>query len=297
MTAPAADAIQARHRPGAIALFWACRLFVSLLVAWPLADVFRGLGVGRGPEQDAPLFEPGALLLLEAVRLGEATFTSALQTAGFQALVFALLLLAPLAALMVALSQRGRLEPALWFGRALRHLPRFVLLGGITLLCQALTLLAFVLVYGLLQRLWEGRVNEKWADLLSVAWFAIGAASVVVWGLLNDLGRAASVLHEERAADSIARAIGALRARPGRIAGTWTLVGLACVAVVALAAYATDAAHVEHPDSWRVVLVAFVHQLGALALAALRAVWLAFAIRVVAVGLGAGAPSRGVEPR
>ncbi|HEY6558955.1 MAG TPA: hypothetical protein VI072_16845, partial [Polyangiaceae bacterium] len=172
--------ILARRRLGAIALLWASRLCASVLIAWPIADVFRGLGAGRGAERDAALFEPGALFLLEALRLGDTALLSALQTAAFSWCIFSLLLLVPVSALLVAMAHEGRLELGAWLGRALHHVPRFLLLAGLTVLAQALILLAFVLLYVPLHRLWLGRVSERASDLLSVAWFGLAGAGVLL---------------------------------------------------------------------------------------------------------------------
>lgn len=282
MTPCSAEAIRARRRPGAIALLWACRLLSSVLVAWPVASAFRAVGAGNGAEHDAPLFEPGALFLLEALRLGDKALLAALESAGFAWLVFALLLLVPVSALLVALAHEGRLELGAWFGRALHHVPRLLLLRGITLLAQALLLVAFALVHGGVQRLWIGRVSERSADVLSVAWFVLAAASVLLFSVLHDLATAASVTHHERASDNLVRAIAALRGRLGHVAASRLMIGAASVLIVALGAYAAGAAHIERPDTWRLVVVACVHQIAALGLAALRAAWLAFSLRCVA---------------
>ncbi len=281
MTPCPPERIRARRRPGAVALLWAARLLASLLVAWPIAGVFGALGAGRGAERDAVLFEPGALFLLEALRLGDRALLAALQSAAFSWAVFALLLLVPMAALLVALAHEGRLELGAWLGTALHHVPRFLLLAGITLLGQALLVVVFALAYGGIQRLWIGRASERSADLLSVAWFGLAAAGVLLFSVLQDLARAASVTRQERASDNLVHAVGVLRARPGRVLGTWLVVSFVGIAVVALAAWAVDATHVERPETWRVVTVALTHQLAALALAALRAAWLAFSLRAV----------------
>jgi hypothetical protein len=275
------DRIRARRRPGAIALLWAARLLASLLVAWPIAGAFRALGAGRGAERDAVLFEPGALFLLEALRLGDRALLAALQSAAFSWAVFALLLLVPIAALLVALAHEGRLELGAWLGRALHHVPRFLLLAGVTLLGQALVIAGFALAHGGVQRLWLGRVSERSADLFSIAWFGVAAAAVLLLSLLQDLARAASVTREERASDSLVHAIATFRERPGRVTGSWLAVALASSVVVALAAWSVDAAHIERAETWRIVTVTAIHQFAALALAALRGAWLAFSLRVV----------------
>jgi hypothetical protein len=275
------ERILARRRLGAIALLWASRLCAAVLVAWPIAGVFRALGAGRGPERDAALFEPGALFLLEALRLGDKALLSAAQTAAFSWFIFSLLLLVPVAALLVALAHEGRLELAAWLGRALHHVPRFLLLAGVTVLGQALILLAFVLLYVPLHRLWLGRVSERASDLLSVAWFGLAAAAVLLVSVLHDLARAANVRYGARASDNLVHAIAVLRHWPGKLAASSAAVGIASLLLVAGAAYAADAAHLERPDTWRIVVVAFVHQGAALGLAALRAAWLALTLRLV----------------
>lgn len=281
MTPRPPASILARRRIGAIVLLWASRLCASLLVAWPVADVFRALGAGRGVERDASLFEPGALFLLEALRLGNKALLAALQTAAFSWCLFSLLLLVPVSALLVALAHEGRLELGAWLGRALQHVPRFLLLAGVTMLAQALILLAFVLLYIPLHRLWLGRVSEKASDLFSVAWFGLAAAGVVLFSVVHDLARAANVRYGARASDNLVHAIAVLRQWPGKLSASWAGVGIASLLLIAGAAYAVDAAHIERPDTWRIVVVAFVHQGAALGLAALRAAWLALLLRRV----------------
>src|SRR5687767_1527641 len=102
--------IFARRRPGAIALFWAARLGLALLIALPIGTAFQALGVGRTPEAgDAGLFAPGALLLAEALRLGTAGWGSLAATSAVLLCLFAFLLLLPLASLYVALAHAGKL--------------------------------------------------------------------------------------------------------------------------------------------------------------------------------------------
>jgi hypothetical protein len=284
MTRLAASEIRARRRPFAIALVWAFRLVAAYLIASPLADLFQALGAGRAPLGDAALFEPGALLLIEALRLQMPALAPALRT-GFAVFLFASLVsLLPLSALYVALASGGRLRAGEWCAGAVECLPRFVLLGGLSLLCQAGIILAFTMVHGLLRPMLAATLTERGTDVGSILLFSIAGAAVLTIGVVHDLARAASVHGAATAGRAVREALSTFRrARAAVIAG-WLVPALTSGAIVGLAAFVVASLQLERGGAARFALATSVHQAAAFALVALRANWIARSLRLVGSG-------------
>lgn len=280
MTPLFASRIHARH-PLPLACVWGFRLLGSFFVAQPICDVFRGLGVGSSPLEDAGLFEPGGILLVEALRLARTALGSSLLTAFIMLSVLGLLSLLPLSGLMVALSLPERLPRAAWFAEALRRLPRFVLLSGLTLLGQAAVLIGFILVHTPLRRLLGNYLNDRQADLGSFAWFTLTALALSALSIWQDLARAASVQSEANALTAIRHGFDTLRAHLLRALGAWLLATSAAAAIVAVAAFAVERLHLERPDGVRLFLVFVIHQIAAFTVVVCRAGWLAQSLHLV----------------
>jgi hypothetical protein len=281
---PADDSeIGLRRRPSAALLLWGWRLLAAWLVAAPLARAVAAAGAGHLADGDAALFEPGGQLLVETLRVGGATLGAALQSAVGLLLVVGALGLLPLAAVLVSLAHRGRLRFGDWAGRAAAHLPAFVLLSLLTLLSQALALVAWGLVAGGASAALESVVDERSRDVALVAALLPGLALVLGLGLAEDLGRARVVRHGASGWSSWLAALGLLLRRPGPALLGWLTPAAWAVAAVVAAEIAVRAIDVSRAGAARPWAAFAVHQAAALALAAARVAWLGRALQLVGV--------------
>ena len=264
------------HVVRAILLVWLCQLTGAVLVAAPLASALVGTGV-----DDRHLFEPGGLLLVEAIRVGAGSLVAALRASSVSLAIVTTFGLVPLAALLVALAAGEALPAREWLGRALSHFPAFVLLGGATLLGRVLVLVVALLLWGSLTDPLHGVLSERNADLVLLGGALLAAAALAMLGLLHDLSRAAVVLRARGALAALRAGAGALSRRPLAAFVGWLIPASWSVAVVAGAAIVVGLVRVEAPGSWRVLVALVVHQAAAVALVFLRALWLGRALSLV----------------
>lgn len=269
------------RRPAAVVLYFACHAVAAALLALPAAAVVAGTGVGRFKDGDRMLFEPGGVIAAEVARAVTPALPAHVGSSLAVATLLGVLLLVPHAALLVALSRPERETPAATFGRAVGLFPPIAALSGFALLAQVILGIAtFTLANAARDALAGG--TTRTADLAYVAAVAFGSLVVLAVGLVRDLGRAAVI---RGAPDAKAAAFTGLRAfaqAPLRAASRWLAPALAGVALVALAAAVTSVIDVSRPGSWRVGLVAFLHQAVALALCFCRAFWLGASLGLVA---------------
>lgn len=278
------------QRWGAIALSWSFQLLLALLLAAPLVAALSGTGIANHPRGDAVLFEPGGLYLIEALRLGAGAALSALQVSFVSFVVLGMLGLFPLAALLSALRSDGKLRVASWLGEAIAHVPSFVLIGGVTWLGRAALALFFVLVYSLLEGPVGAAFNERNADLVLISGALVCAIAFAALGIAADLARAARVRFGLRALGAFRTGLGTFGQRPFAAVVGWLIPASWSVALIALAAILVGLLAVDQPESWRVLGAFVVHQLTAIGLIALRALWLHRSLELVGSRAQAVAP-------
>jgi hypothetical protein len=270
-----------RDRPGALLFVWAFQLAGAMLAAGPIVGALSRTGIADHPAGDAILFEPGGLLLVEALRLGGPALLGALGASGFSLLLLHAAALVPLAALLVALATPGKLNTPLWLGRAAAHFPAFLLLAGVTWLARALLLVASLFLLAPIGGWLDSAVNERNADLALLAGVLVVFILLILLGIAQDLGRAAVVRHGSRALGSLVTGLAALRRRPLAALAGWLTPASWSVALIAGAAIVTGWLAVDQPGSWRVLAVLVVHQAALLGLLLLRALWLRTALGLV----------------
>jgi hypothetical protein len=278
------------QRWGAIALAWSFQLLVALVLAAPVVAALSGTGIADHPRSDAVLFEAGGLYLMEALRLGAGALLSTLQVSLLSFAVLGMLGLFPLAALLSALLYDGKLRVASWLGAAIAHVPSFVLIGGLTWLGRAALALFFVLVYSLLEGPVSSAFNERNADLVLISGALVCTIAFAALGVAADLARAARVRFGLRALGAFRAGLGAFGQRPLAAAVGWLIPASWSVALVALAAILVGLLAVDQPGSWRVLGAFVVHQLTAIGLIALRALWLHRSLELVGSQAQAVAP-------
>ena len=127
-------------RPLGVTLYFASHAAAGLFLALPVAALVSGTGVGRFPEGDRLLFQPGGVVAAEVLRAvlpsgpGYAASSLALGT------LLGVLLLVPHTALLVSLSTNVHESQATTWGRAIGHLPAMLSLSGLAFLAQVVLL-------------------------------------------------------------------------------------------------------------------------------------------------------------
>lgn len=282
LPAPALEtsAIRARRRPGGVFAFWGLRLLAAWLLAAPVASALGGTGMARFPNGDALLFAPGGTYLVAALMRGLGPLAAALQDTVWFALILGYLSLVPLAGLMYALCHGGRLRPGDVARSALEQFAPFTLLAGLTLVVQAAVVLLGILLLSVLRQSIHSSLDPRDTDL-----WLLGAAGLVLLvvlavGIVQDLARSALVRHRQGVRSALVVALQIARKRPLQVLLGWAVPAICSVAAVALGALAVGALHVERAGSARVIGALGLHQLVALALVAMKATWLAAALRL-----------------
>jgi hypothetical protein len=253
----------------------ALHVAIALAVALPLASIIAAPTLSH-PRGDAILFEPGALYLGEALRLGFRPFANALAGSVWIVILASYLGLLPLGALVSALNRRGPVRLPDLLADAAPLFGPFSLLLGLSVAALAFSTVFLILFAIALPLPPSGRS----ADLAHVAVALAGALLFAFVGLLHDVARASAVRHGLRGLSALSEGAYVLRRRaPTAVLGfTWrAAIG---AALVAGGAVFSGAVSVERWTGWSAVLL--VHQGIALSLLALRASWLACALRLVA---------------
>jgi hypothetical protein len=279
MTAPRLEPgeIRAGRRPGVIAVTYLMRAAFGLVLVWPACEIFARAAMAH-PREDAILFDPGGLLLLEAFRLGRGALAGALRGASFTAaMIFAFGLL-PLGALMYALGHGGTIRASDLAAAAVRFFGRLAVLLVMATLGMALAVvLSFALATALKTKVAPALPDPAGDALVAGAWL-VGAVLVAILGVVHDLARAAVTQRDLGAVDGVRVAMRAASARPAAAFFGWawrSATGAMLVVVVAFAAAAVGT------DRFAALGAAvFLHQACVLGIVALRASWLACAIRL-----------------
>jgi len=261
------------RRPLGVSLYFATHAACALLLALPTLSLVTGTGIGRFPEGDRLLFQPGGVLLAEVARVVAPAVSAHTASSLGSATLLGILLLLPHAALLVALSRSERQSQAAVWGRAVGHLPALLSLSGLALLAQAIVFFAALTLAGSVKESLE-KTTPRSADLAYLAVVAFGLLVTLVVGLVRDLGRAAAVREWLGSKMALLTGLKTLARTPGRYLLAWGAPALAGLALVALGAVSTTALDVSRPGAWRVWMVALVHQLVAYALCWCRAFWL-----------------------
>ncbi|HEY3493437.1 MAG TPA: hypothetical protein VGK73_02075 [Polyangiaceae bacterium] len=255
----------------AVCLDYAARAAASLLFALPVVALVAGTGVGRFPEGDRLLFEPGALVASEVVHKLVPALGTALSTSFVAFVVLAALLVVPHAAVLSALAETGRLEAKTLWGRALSSVPALLLLTGVALLAQVLLL---ALSSGIASFARGALASSpRLADGVFLAVIGGGALLALGVGVARDVARASAVQRGSDGRSALVAIPALLRGRAPLLLQVFaTRAAAGCVLLVATA-FACGLVDVGRPGNHRLALVAFLHQAAALGVAALRVSW------------------------
>lgn len=275
---PADDSLEhapaAWRRSGVVFVVYAYRIVVALVVAIPFALMF-GAALGGFPRADALLFDDGGLFLAEVLRRSSPALTPLFSGAVTLVAVAALASIMPLAALIGALSTKGRLTARDVGGMALRPVGTFALLFGAFALVQALVFAIFSGIAGAVAR--RPSLAAPSADRARWTILLIGFLVVCLLGVWHDLARVAVVRDELRFKVALRRGLRALRTNHVRLVGAWAVRALLGVFTIYAALSIGSRLGVESMP--KVVIGFLVYQASIVLALFLRASWLASAIR------------------
>ena len=274
--------IRARTRPGVVLFLWLWQLVGAVFLAWPTAALV-GQAYGNHPRGDAVLFEPGGLALADFVWRSRG-FSGALLAHDTIVAAFSVIAgLLPLAALLasIAYTTRARRSPRP------RQLARFAfdafgrMLG---LLCIAGAVEVFfagiaITLGGYVTDAVLARMGEARADQLGWLVTLLLFLVVLAVGVLHDLARASVVRFRVGALKACALAWNTFRMHPVSLFGSWGWRACAGLVPIVAASMVTDRIGLRTGGS--VVAIFVLHQLVVVTRVALRASWLASALRAV----------------
>jgi hypothetical protein len=262
------------------AILYSFRLVAGFLVAYPAARAFAVFGAAPFADGDRVLFEPGGLLLVEALRFGARTLASTAQAATLGLFALSFVGLLPLAAAITGLTRPGA-SVARTFELAAGKVPAFALFFGASWLLRVIYAGAALLLLSGATALSKSVVDERAADLTAFALGTVLASGLVVIDCFHDLCRIAVVRFDETPAAAALSALRAGLARPGRVALRAAVPAAVSVALVAVGAALTSLADVSSPGGFRVAAVFGVHQLVVFGVAVTRANWLSSALELM----------------
>ena len=258
----------------------AVRAGASALLALPVSGAVYGTGIGRLPNGDRALFEPGGSMLLETLRALLPQAGSLVTNALLTSFALAALLVVPHAILLTALARAERRAVSAIAADAVARLPALYSLSALGFLAKCLLFSLCFMLAGFARDSVAGS-NPRAQDLLFVAVAALGALGWIAGGALTDLARASCVDGGQRVRDAARAAFDVMRARPLRVAACYALYTSSALALVVAAGALVSELDVSHPETVRFAAVAVLHQLVALALAFLRAAVLAETLALV----------------
>lgn len=271
--------LRALARPLLVASVVAVRLFGGACLAWPLASVLAGSGIGARHGGDRALFESGGYLLVEVLRLKGSDLLAVAH--GLLPMLGVGLLLNALCSLLllIGLNHVGRWD---WAECALRlraTLPRFVLFGaGVTLVQLAFGAFGVALAGGVPEAL----AKPVATSLGQAAVWLVTALVLAALGGLGDVSRAAMVRHEVRILAALGQALEIARRRPLQSCFGWLPYAALLLLAAALVGRLTELCNVALPGAFRVLLVFAAHQLVVVTSVVGRAAWYARALRLAA---------------
>lgn len=263
-------------RPWAVGVYLAFSALVGLAWSVPLAAAVAGV-TGAYPRGDAELFDPGAVMLVEAARRVAAS-ASVIRSAWAVVAAIALPLgFVALAFVLAQLASRRASGPRLSLARAVRAVPALAVIALVVLLADAV-LVALLMIAGgeLVRSTWPIPPSR---DVARLGLLAGAAVAVLAVGVLHDLARAAAVSGPVRAYPAMRAAIRTVARRPG--AAAWAYVWRASAGLAALVIAAWLGVRIGQHTPAALVASALVHQIGLATSGWMRLAWLARAIRLV----------------
>lgn len=276
------SSIRARSRPWAVVGVWAWESAISVVGSVPAVALVRA-AYGRHPAGDAPLWDPGSLPLLGLLSREANGVRAATTSAAFVLLLASVAGLVPMAALMVSMSRTTRDGRAIGgprtFEGALRAFRPLALLLAMLWLAQGVVV-AVALLLGEGTQSWASRsLGEALAQRTAIGIGAVLLVPALALGIIHDLARAAVVRFGVGTMSALTAGTRALWRAPIAVGWSWGWRALA--AVVPIVAVSLLADRIGGRGGVALVVLAALHQSVILSRVALRASWLAKAMRTV----------------
>jgi len=264
----------------AIALLWIWQGVLALVAGWPGAAMVRAAFAGD-PDGEGVFLRPGGHALLSFLARNADGVQGALGGGLVVLVVGAAASLLPTAMLFFAIEGdlRGRAPFSLksTVVSAVRSFPAFAVLFVGFGLVQALLLGAGAFLAPLVANLseaWAGEARSQVFAAIAVLVLALGAAYLA---LLQDVARAALVRRKQSALGGLGAGLTTLQAHPWPLMWAWAWRGALSWAPLAAIASAPGIAPTRGAPLF--VAVALLHQGAVLWRIALRASWVAVAVR------------------
>jgi hypothetical protein len=276
------DSMHARRRPWAIAGVWAWETAFALVVSWPAAALVRG-AYGSHPRGDAALWSPGGLDLADlAVHELHAIGALAWTAIGCAA-VAAIAGLWPMAALMTSIAHATRERRAPGLARvaptAVRSFRPMLFVLVLTTIVQAALAVGAAIGTASLQSWLTPKVGEAPGQAIGAVVLVLGLLFVWGVGVAQDLARASVVRFKISGLRAFAFGWRAFWRNKRTAYWSWAWRALASWVPVAIAAFVAGC--LGGCGGRSLIALAALHQLVVYARVALRASWLARALRMV----------------
>jgi hypothetical protein len=278
-------AMRARRCLRPLAAVWAWDAALGAALAWPFAAIVRA-AYGTHPRADSVLWDPGGLPLLDLLVRRLPSMGALFAHAAVVTILALVLGLFPSAALLVCLG----------FATPDRRTPRFrkamplavvafgpfalLLLG--TLVLQASIVAAAATAASLADQGFAPKYGEVTADGIALLLLGAGLATAAFAGVVQDTARAAIVRFGMGTGSALLAAWTTVRRAPLALAWSWGWRGLASLVPVAFGALL--AGRVAGRGGAALAALFVIHQLVVAVRVALRASWLASAMRAVDAG-------------
>ena len=280
------DGMRARRHPWAVVGVWAWETALALLVAWPVSSLV-GRAFGADPRGDAVLWAPGGRELVHLL-FREVNGLYALASQAMLVLVAATVLgLVPMAMMLTAIAYARRDgTPAGILActeQGLRRFPAMALLLVLASVAQGIVA-AFGFAAGSVVEAWaHPGLGEARAQQIQALVLLLFLAATAAIGVAHDLSRAAVVRFKVSGGRALILGVRTFRLAPLALGWSWGWRALASLAPIVAAAWAADRVGSRAGGALFVLFV--LHQAVILARVALRASWLARALRAVDAAL------------
>jgi hypothetical protein len=276
------DAMRARLHPWALLGLWGWQALLALGASLPIASLV-GATYQVGPRGDAPLWDPGGHALLDFSWHNARGLTAVTRAAESVLIVGAVAGLVPTTAAMIAIAHATRDERATGFLRsvagAMRLLPSLLVLLAVVTAAQAAVLGVGVALGDGVVSWSSSALGEPRGQRLGVAVGLVFLTGASCLGVVHDLARAAVVC--SRASGLGALVLGARAFTQAPVPLWWSWAWRALASLVPVVAVALVATRIGGRGGVALSLVALLHQAVILSRVALRASWLARALRWV----------------
>ncbi len=284
----APSAIRARSRPRALLGVWIWQSALAFVGGVPAIALVRA-AYGRSARGDAPLWDGGALALLGFLSREANGVRAATAAAGVALVTGAVAGLLPMGALTISMAfatRGGRaIGAAPAIGGALRTFRPFALLLVLVGVAQGIIAAAAVLVGEAAEGMGLAWLGEARAQQLGIVFASFVLLGALALGVVHDLARAAVVRFEMGGLRALAAGAQTFREAPVGVAWAWAWRALAAIAPVAFVSLVAE--RIGGRGGLALMGLAALHQTVVFSRVALRASWLAKALRTVRLHTGA----------